>query len=207
MINLDIITVEDFKSLFTRGIPYLPLFIEGQTYFKGDIVYYENIDSSEQNSSFRSSLRLTHNFYSSLIDANTALPTDTQAWQLIVDNVDNYVQDSDIERAFLEAKVNFNTGLFSDDDVAKMIFLYLAAHYLIIDLSNAQNPFGGGFIGFTQSKSVGSVSESYAIPSWILNNPKLSMYAQTGFGRKYLSLIQPYLVGNIILSRGRTTIG
>lgn len=189
MIDISTITVDDFKSLFTRDFPYLPLFIEGQTYFKEDIVYYEN------------------NFYSSLIDSNTQLPTDTASWKIVPDSVNNYIQDSDIERAFLEAKVNFNPGLFSDDDIAKMMFLYLAAHYLIIDLTNAINPFGGGFVGLTQSKSVGSVSESYAIPQWMLNNPTLSMYAQTGYGRKYLSLIQPYLVGNIILSRGRTTIG
>lgn len=188
MINLSTITVDDFKNLFTRDFPYIPLFIEGQTYFKGDIVYYDN------------------NFYSSLNDDNNKLPTVETTWELIQDNINNYVQDSDIKRAFLEAKVNFNLGLFSDDDIAKMMYLYLVAHYLVIDLTNALNPFGGGFVGLTQSKSVGSVSESYAIPSWMLNNSMLSMYAQTGYGRKYLSLIQPYLVGNIILTKGRTTI-
>lgn len=65
---------------------------------------------------------------------------------------------------------------------------------------NASN--GGGIVA---SKSVGSVSESYSIPQWMLNNPTFSMYAQNGYGRKYLSLIQPFLVGNIILSKGATT--
>ena len=64
-------------------------------------------------------------------------------------------------------------------------------------------PMGGG--GIVQSKSVGSVSESYAIPQWMLNNPSYSMYAVNGYGRKYLSLIRPYLLGTIILSKGRTT--
>ena len=59
----------------------------------------------------------------------------------------------------------------------------------------------------TQSKSVGSVSESYGIPSWIMNDRNLSLYAQTGYGRKYLSLIQPYLVGNVIFTPGRINFG
>ena len=183
------VTTDDFKNLFTRDFPYLPVYVEGKAYFNDDEVYY------------------APNFYKSLTDGNTTLPTDTTNWALINDSVDNYIQDSDILRAFNEAKVNFNAALFGDDDTAKMVFLYLAAHYLVIDLNNAMNPIGMGFMGFTQSKSVGSVSESYAVPQWMLNNAILSQYATTGYGRKYLSLIQPYLVGNIIFVPGRTTVG
>lgn len=183
------VTTDDFKNLFTRDFPYLPVYIEGKAYFKDDEVYY------------------TPNFYKSLTDGNTTLPTDITNWMLANDSVDNYIQDADIMRAFKEANVNFNTALFGDNDTIKMVFLYLAAHYLVIDLNNAINPLGMGFMGFTQSKSVGSVSESYAVPQWMLNNQMLSAYAQTGYGRKYLSLIQPYLVGNIIFVPGRTTVG
>ena len=38
-------------------------------------------------------------------------------------------------------------------------------------------------MGLTNSKSVGSVSESYAIPQWIMNDKNLGLYAQTGYGR------------------------
>lgn len=183
------VTTDDFKTLFTRDFPYLPVYVEGKAYFKDDEVYY------------------APNFYKSLTDGNTTLPTDTTNWALANDSVDNYIQDSDILRAFNEAKVNFNAALFGDDDTIKMVFLYLAAHYLIIDLNNAMNPLAMGFMGFTQSKSVGSVSESYAVPSFATNNPMLSQYMLTGYGRKYLSLIQPYLVGNIIFVPGRTTYG
>ena len=183
------VTTDDFKNLFTRDFPYLPLYIEGKTYFKDDEVYFNS------------------NFYKSLTDGNTTEPTDTTNWEIVKDSVDNYIQDSDIMRAFKEAKVNFNAGLFGDDDTVKMVFLYLAAHYLVIDLNNAMNPMAMGFIGFTQSKSVGSVSESYMVPAWIQNNKILGQFAQTGYGRKYLSLIQPYLVGNIIFCPGRTTYG
>ena len=184
-----VVSTTDFQNLFTRDFPYLPVYVEGKAYFTNDIVYYEP------------------NFYQSLVDNNTALPTDTTNWQVINDSVNNYIQDSDIMRAFNEAVINYNVNLFTDSNSAIMVFLYLAAHYLVIDLNNAMNPLALGFMGFTQSKSVGSISESYAVPQWVTNNAILSQYVQTGFGRKYLSLIQPYLVGNIIFVPGRTTCG
>lgn len=189
MASIENITVEDFKNLFTRDFPYLPLYEEGKAYFINDIVYFNN------------------NFYKSLIDGNLTSPDNSDNWELTNDSIDNYIQDNDILRAFAEAKINFNPNFFKDDETAIMVFCYLTAHYLIIDLNNASNPLALGFMGFTQSKSVGSVSETYGIPQWMLNNQLLSAYAQTGYGRKYLSLIQPYLIGNIILTPGRTTFG
>lgn len=191
MASIDNISVEGFLNLFKSDFaPYLlPVYVEGKAYFKGDVVYSEP------------------NFYQSLTDGNTTPPTNTDNWELTNDSVDNYIQDSDIERAFKEAKVNFNVSFFLDYKTAEMVFYYLAAHYLIIDLTNRQNPFLMGYKGLTQSKSVGSVSESYAIPQWMMNNQVLGTYAQTGYGRKYLSLIQPYLIGNVILTPGRTTYG
>lgn len=188
MASIENISVEGFKSLFGE-FPYIPLWQEGSAYFIDDIVYSPP------------------NFYKSLTDGNLTMPSVGDDWILYKDNVLNYLQDSDIERAFKEAKVNFNPNLFLEDDTAEMVFYYLAAHYLVIDKNNALNPFGLGFNGFTQSKSVGSVSESYGIPQWMLNNPSLSAYAQTGYGRKYLSLITPYLVGQVILVKGCTTYG
>lgn len=184
-----LVSTTDFQDLFNRDFPYLPVYVEGKAYFTNDIVYYEP------------------NFYQSLVDNNTELPTNTTNWQVINDSVNNYIQDSDIMRAFNEAVINFNVNLFTDQNSAIMVFLYLAAHYLVIDLNNAMNPLALGFMGFTQSKSVGSVSESYGIPQWMLNNQVLSAYAQTGYGRKYLSLMQPYLIGNVLFFSGRTTCG
>lgn len=188
MANIDNITVEDFKNLFTRDFPYLPLYVEGKAYFKDDVVYVEP------------------NFYKCLNDGTTTAPPG-ENWELTNDSTDNYISDSNIERAFAEAKINFNPNFFTDDETVIMVFCYLAAHYLVIDLNNASNPLGMGFMGFTQSKSVGSVSESYMVPTWIQNNRILGQYAQTGYGRKYISLISPYLIGNIIYTAGRTTFG
>lgn len=181
------ITPEDFKNQFPRFTPvYLPLYMH-KTYYSGDVVFYNN------------------KFYQCAVSSTTAYPGQPQNtdWTEIKDNVLNYTQDSDIINAIAEASVNFNKGLFADCCTAKLVFLYLVAYYLTVDFQNAMSPMGGG--GLVQSKSVGSVSESYAIPQWMLNNPSYSMYAQNGYGRKYLSLIRPYLLGNIILSKGRTT--
>ena len=183
------VSVDDFKNLFKRDFPYLPVYIENKAYFAGDEVYYEP------------------NFYKSLTDANTTLPTNTTNWELVNDTVDDYLSDNDILRAFKEAKVNFNAGLFEEEETAKMVFLYLSAHYLIIDLNNAQNPLAMGFMGFTQSKSVGSVSQSFALPDFVTKNAVLSQYMQTGYGAKYVSLIYPYLIGNVLLIKGKTTYG
>ena len=183
------VTIEYFKTLFARDFPYLPLYEDGKAYFKGDVVYYEN------------------NFYKSKIDENETDPSNTTNWALVNETVHNYIQDTDIEKAFEEADLNFNASLFTCCNKWQLVFCYLAAHYLVIDLNNALNPLALGTMGFTQSKSVGSVSESYGIPQWIMNDPNLGMYAQTGYGRKYLSLIRPYLVGNIIFTPGAINFG
>lgn len=183
------VTTEYFKSLFARDFPYLPIYKDGKAYFTGDIVYFDN------------------NFYKSKIDGNLTDPTNTTNWVLIDETTDNYIQDSDIEKAFEEAGINFNAAIFSNCDTAQLVFCYLAAHYLVIDLNNAQNPLALGVMGYTQSKSVGSVSESYGIPQWIMNNEVLGTYAQTGYGRKYLSLIRPFLTGNIIYTPGAINFG
>lgn len=180
-------TVEGFKAQFP-ALPYVPEYISGQAYFKDDVVYYEP------------------NFYQAL-KTTTNDPTNTNDWQLYNDSLLNYVNDDMISEAFGEAQTNFNPDLFPDCNTTIRIFYYLAAHYLVLDINNSITPFAMGFNGFTQSKSVGSVSESFGVPQWMLNDPVLSGYAQTGFGRKYLSLIKPYLVGNIIYTPGRVNFG
>lgn len=186
-------TVSGFKTQFNKGIPYLPIYDDEKTYILGDTVY-------------------SNGFYQSLINNNNSPLSDTTAWESIYDSINNYVEDSDIERAFLEANVNFNEELFYGDTPEEtestqlMLFYYLTAHYLVIDITNANNGINFGYMGITQSRSVGSVSESYGIPQWLLNNPIYSMYSNTGYGLKYLSLIEPYLVGSFIYVQGKINL-
>lgn len=184
----DTITAQNFKSQFPRFTPqYLSdvTYVNGKTYFKDNIVYYEG------------------NFYICKKETTTNVPTNTSDWNIYDDSVLNYTQDNDILEAYAEAKVNFNESLFPDEATALKVFLFLAAHYLTVDFQNA---LGGTNIGIATSKSVGSVSEGYTIPQYIQNSPALSAYCTTGYGVKYASLMYPYIIGNVMLFRGGPTI-
>lgn len=180
------ITVQEFKAQFPRFTPvYLPVYVAGKTYFMGDVVYYENL------------------FYKCKVENTTELPTDNTKWDLINQSVLNYCQDSDIVNAMAEANINFNEGLFGDIAEKKLVFGYLVAYYLTVDFKNA---LGQSSAGIVTSKSVGSVSESVSLPQWMLNDKLLGAYARNGYGMKYLSLLQPHLIGNIMFFEGATTI-
>lgn len=116
------------------------------------------------------------------------------------------IVDADIEKAFGEAYASFNEGLFSTQDEKKMVFLYLTAFYLVLDIKNSTAGLNSSFNGIVSSKSVDNVSESYYIPEWMKNNPLYSTYMTNGYGMKYLNLLYPRLVGNIFISKGATTI-
>lgn len=114
------------------------------------------------------------------------------------------VTSADISKAFAEASMNFNPSLFETDDDKKLGFLYLAAHYLVIDLQNSSQGINGKYEGLMASKTVGSVSVGYQIPTWLLEHPIFSLLSQTKYGMKYLSLIIPLLVGNVAGIKGIT---
>ena len=176
---IDDLTVEDFKKLFARNFPYLPVYEDGKTYFKGDIVYVEP------------------NFYESLVDNNNLPVSDDTAWVVVKDDINNYVSDADIERAWAEALTSFNLKLGGTDESTKIIFLYLVAFYLSYDLQLASGGAYGQIVWPATSVTVGSVSETYYIPKIFLENPVLSFYTRNGFGLKYLNMIYPKLVGNV----------
>lgn len=114
------------------------------------------------------------------------------------------ITDQDILKAFAEASMNFNSSLFATVDEQKLGFLYLAAHYLVIDIQNSSQGLNGKYEGIMASKSVGSVSVGYTIPDWVMAHPIYSLLSQSKYGMKYLSLIIPLLVGNIAAVKGAT---
>lgn len=116
----------------------------------------------------------------------------------------NTVQDADITKAISEAAYNFNPGLFSSQANYTLGFLYLTAHYLVMDLRASAQGIQGNYPWMSVSKSVGSVSESTAIPERIMANPILAMLSKTYYGAKYLSLVLPNLVGNVGIVGGAT---
>lgn len=115
------------------------------------------------------------------------------------------VTDADLTRAFTEAGINFNEALFSTDDSLIVTFYYLAAHFLVNDFQAAIGGLDAAGYYPVASRSVGSVSESYAIPDWMLRDPVLGAYATTRYGQKYLALIKPLMIGNVAVYQGLTT--
>ncbi|TDE17710.1 DUF4054 domain-containing protein [Dyadobacter psychrotolerans] len=186
--DLSTITVDDFKSLFSRDFPFLPTLVNTKTYKLGAVVYYTP----------------TETFYTSLANSNTALPTDVTKWSVNADeDINDYVSDTDITRAMAEARIIFNQDLFGDDDTIKMMYLYLTAHFLVNDIRTAGNSFGGASYSVA-SRSVGNVSESYAIPKAYADNPTYSFLTQSGYGTKYLTLLIPRLIGGVSWVAGAT---
>lgn len=114
------------------------------------------------------------------------------------------VTDQDILKAFAEANMNFNSTLFYTPDEQKLGFLYLAAHYLTVDLQNSSQGINGKYEGIMSNKSVGSVSVGYTIPDWVMASPIYSLLTKSNYGMKYLSMIIPLLVGNMGVVKGAT---
>ena len=114
------------------------------------------------------------------------------------------VSDNDITRAISEAKMNFNESLFDTDDEKKIIFLYLTAYYLVVDINNINTQGASNNGGLVTYKQVRNVAESFKVPKWIEESPMYSMFSQNGYGLKYLIMIYPYLIGNVGIVPGRT---
>lgn len=186
----DTVTVEQFKEYFKRDFPFLPIYSMTQTYWQGDIVYYEG------------------NFYQALVDDLVDIdPTDTDNWKKIKGDKYNYILDDDIQKAFTQAYPNANINFGATCNEKVNIYLHLVAFYLVFDIKNSSAGINSSFTGTLSSKSVGDVSESYNIPNWMMQDPMYSIYAANGYGLKYLSLIAPYMAITILFSKGNTTIG
>lgn len=189
--DLNTITVADFKEQFPRNFPYLPTWSNTVTYNAEAEVYYT----------------VTQLFYkgkSNGIPAGT-LPTNTSFWELYPDDVFNYVLDSDIERAFGEAKIVFNQSLFGDDDMIRLAYLYLTAHYLALDLQAASAGINATGNYAVEGRKVGNVSENYAVPTSIKDSLTASYFQLTRYGQKFWSMAQTGLTGNVGVVAGWTT--
>ncbi len=119
-------------------------------------------------------------------------------------NTNQNVKDTDIQKALDEASISFNEALFGVQANYSLCYLYLSAHIMVENLRNSSQGIAGSFAWLEASKSAGPVSQSFTIPQHILDNPLLAMYSKTTYGAKYLELMLPMLVGQVIISCGRT---
>lgn len=115
------------------------------------------------------------------------------------------VIDRDIEKAISEAEINFNPNLFGDCKTQNLVFSYLVAHYLVSDMQRATEGLNSSGVQIVNSRSIGSVSESYSVPEELINDPVLGQFATTSYGAKYLGLIKPLLIGGVAVYEGATT--
>lgn len=116
----------------------------------------------------------------------------------------DYVEDQDIQNAFNDAQSVFNQGLFPNDTVLTLGYLYLSAHMLCCNINAANAGINNPASMPVNARSVGSVSESYTIPTEYTENPILAAYTQTSYGLKYLAIVLPAMVGNIMAVNGGT---
>lgn len=187
--DLSTITIADFKAYFLRDFPYLPTWNASKKYKVDDIVYYSNDES----------------FYICIVINTGQVPTNPTYWAEYSADVENYVLDADITKAFGEATQSLNQGLFASDADITLGYLYLSAHFLANDIRVAQEGiFSSG--SFTLKKRrVANVWEEYSIPEKLVNSVGLNFYTRTGYGLKYLNMVIPKLTGHVALLRGTTT--
>lgn len=116
------------------------------------------------------------------------------------------VTDTDIAKAYQLTNLKINPVLFSSQDDWTIGYLYLSAHFLVTSIQTSSQGLGGGGSAswLEQSKSVGSVSQSFAIPQSVLNNPAYAWLTKTSYGMFYFQLIYPRLIGVTFNAFGRT---
>ena len=115
----------------------------------------------------------------------------------------DYVIGQDLTNAANEAQIAFNPGLFGNN--ADMLFFYLWAHYLSLNLQNAAKGIAGQAQFAQESAGVGSVNVSNQISERFKDDPLFSSLLATSYGRKYLEMAYPYTVGQMQVVIGRTT--
>ena len=114
-----------------------------------------------------------------------------------VSDPEDYVQPQDITNAIALALVNFNPGLFGANSQITTVFLYLAAFYLVQNLSVSAKGIAAQLNFPTASSGVGGVNIAFTVPEKITKSPFLSVYTTNAYGMAYLSLVLQQTIGNV----------
>lgn len=119
-------------------------------------------------------------------------------------DIETDVLDSDIGKAFQMTNVNMNQGLFGYQSSYTIGYLLMSAHYLVMNLRASSQGLNGQFNFLESSKGVGSVSQAFAIPQRVLDNPDWAILCKTNYGAQFIQLVLPQLAGNVFVVRGST---
>lgn len=114
------------------------------------------------------------------------------------------ILDQDITSAFLYVNVNMNQALFGDQGSYTLGYNLLAAHYLVMNIRASSQGINGQFNFLQNNKSAGPVSEAFAIPQRVLDNPDWAILCKTNYGAQFIQLILPQLAGQIWNAYGST---
>lgn len=186
--TLDQVDVADFQAYFKRDFNYLPVYSATKTYFANDIVFY------------------SENFYTCLVDGTVGITpgTDPTKWSAANLSQDSYIVDDDIEKAFAQAREYTNPEIFDTSRALIDAYLFCTAHYMVMDIRAAEGGLDSRGSAIAQSRSVGSVSESLAIPDAFTKDPQWAYFAQTAYGQKFLSYVIPRVTGRVGVASGAT---
>lgn len=122
------------------------------------------------------------------------------------------VRDADITAAIGEAMMFWNPSLWATAE-QKPAFLYAVAHLLVSALQaagglsalpnnrGAQNKASGVIV----NASVGGVSKAVQPPpEWVTKSSFLLTFWETDYGKRYLAMLGPRLVGSVFVVDGPT---
>lgn len=114
------------------------------------------------------------------------------------------VTDTDVVNAFNLVDMTINQCLWPNQASFTLAYLYLAAHFLQLNIQMAAQGLNTTYTWATVSRGVGSVNESFQVPERLQNNPEFMQYAKTSYGAMYLQLLWPNLSGEVFTVCGRT---
>lgn len=130
------------------------------------------------------------------------------------------VRDKDITLGITQAMMFWNECLWGTDE-KKAAFLFAVAHFVVttIQAAGGANPvqegspgalspaLGNRGSGITVSKSANGVSQTFAgLEKWVEKFPLLSDFLMTDYGRTYLHMLKPRLVGRIGIAANQQDI-
>jgi hypothetical protein len=119
-------------------------------------------------------------------------------------NINTSVTDTDIASAYRFTNIQINQELWSNQSAYSLGYLLLSAHYLVLNLRSASQGTNGQWAWLEQSKSVGQLNASFAIPQRVLDNPNFATLTKTNYGAEYLALLWPQLSGQMFTVVGST---
>ncbi len=114
------------------------------------------------------------------------------------------VMDADITSAYTLVLVNMNPALWANQGNYTVGFLYLAAHYMVLNLRASSQGLNGQYNWVQNSKTVQGVTEAFTIPQRLIDNPFFMMLTKTNYGARFFELVLPQLSGQVFSVYGRT---